>query len=143
MLRAGWSSPLRLRHPRKSELPDAVREKTEEEEEEGAGRRRRMREEKGVAGQDLMGSECHVVVSERLREVVQPVSLESSFQCRVPVAPPPRGPAVARPAPPRGRPDSGPRPAPTAAATAAATATAIVHVARIRSISIIKVDFEL
>ena len=50
-----------------------------------------------------MGIECHVVVSERLREVVQPVSLESSFQYRAPVAPPPRGPAVARPAPPRGR----------------------------------------
>ena len=99
MLRAGWSSPLRLRHPRKSELPDAVREETEEEEEEEGAGRRRMREEKGVAGQDLMGSECHVVVSERLREVVQPESLESSFQYRAPVAPPPpwpgRGPACA------------------------------------------------
>ena len=60
-----------------------------------------------------MGIECHVVVSERLREVVQPVSLESSFQYRAPVAPPPRGPAVARPRPGlrhpvAGKPDSGP-----------------------------------
>ena len=46
-----------------------------------------------------MGIECHVVVSERLREVVQPVSLESSFQYRAPVAPPPRGPACATPWP--------------------------------------------
>ena len=52
-----------------------------------------------------MGIECHVVVSERLREVVQPVSLESSFQYRAPVAPPPRGPACATPWPAS---DSGP-----------------------------------
>eukprot|EP00959_Pyramimonas_sp_CCMP1952_P233637 4882797-Pyramimonas_sp.AAC.1 len=62
---------------------------------EGRRRRRRMwmREQAGgggggggggrrkeVAGEDLTGSECDVDLSERVREVVQPVSFETSFQ---------------------------------------------------------------
>ena len=43
MPRAMWSGPLRLKHPRNSELPDAVREEEKVEEEEIEGRRRRSR----------------------------------------------------------------------------------------------------
>eukprot|EP00959_Pyramimonas_sp_CCMP1952_P365137 7646099-Pyramimonas_sp.AAC.1 len=40
----------------------------------GGGRR------KGIAGEDLTGSEVDVDLSKRVRKIVQPVSFETSFQ---------------------------------------------------------------